>query len=331
MELPMHSLRLGPKPARRRPFVWVLLLLLLVQVPAADVAVAGLACTVAVTNIAFGNVDVSAGAAVDSTATITLNCTETPLNTPVRMCVSIDGGSAWDATSRQMNGPSTPQLRYQLYSDASRTNAWGSWPANLYGGGITWDITSSSVNLTATKTIYGRVLANQQTIPAGSYSSALTLFLTYEKDDKTACPNSGKGSATASFTATATVLSSCTVSATNLNFGTAGTLASQIDATSTATVQCASGAPYTVGLSAGSGSGATVSNRKMTLSGTTITYSLYSNAARTSVWGTTIGTDTVAGTGTGSPQNLTVYGRVPVQTTPAPGTYTDTIVVTVTY
>ncbi|WP_163468383.1 spore coat protein U domain-containing protein, partial [Klebsiella michiganensis] len=27
----------------------------------------------------------------------------------------------------------------------------------------------------------------------------------------------------------------------------------------------------------------------------------------------------------------TVYGRVPVQTTPAPGTYTDTITVTVTY
>ncbi|MCE3520182.1 spore coat protein U domain-containing protein, partial [Escherichia coli] len=35
--------------------------------------------------------------------------------------------------------------------------------------------------------------------------------------------------------------------------------------------------------------------------------------------------------GSGAAQPYTVYGRVPVQTTPAPGTYTDTITVTVTY
>ncbi|WP_409528142.1 spore coat protein U domain-containing protein [Rhizobium sp.] len=39
----------------------------------------------------------------------------------------------------------------------------------------------------------------------------------------------------------------------------------------------------------------------------------------------------VTGTGTGSPQTLTVYGRVPAQNTPAPGTYSDTVVVTVSY
>jgi spore coat protein U-like protein len=38
------------------------------------------------------------------------------------------------------------------------------------------------------------------------------------------------------------------------------------------------------------------------------------------------------GTGTGATQPaVTVYGRVPPQTTPAIGTYTDTVVVTVTY
>jgi len=49
------------------------------------------------------------------------------------------------------------------------------------------------------------------------------------------------------------------------------------------------------------------------------------------VWGTTIGTDTVAATGNGAGQNYTVYGRIQVQTTPAPGTYNDTIVATITY
>jgi spore coat protein U-like protein len=58
---------------------------------------------------------------------------------------------------------------------------------------------------------------------------------------------------------------------------------------------------------------------------------LYSNAGRTTVWGNTVGTDTVAGTGTGATQSLTVYGRVPVQSTPGAGTYTDTVITTVTY
>ena len=58
---------------------------------------------------------------------------------------------------------------------------------------------------------------------------------------------------------------------------------------------------------------------------------LYSNSGRTVVWGNTVGTNTIAGTGNGSVHNLTVYGSVPAQTTPAAGTYTDTITVTVTY
>jgi spore coat protein U-like protein len=39
----------------------------------------------------------------------------------------------------------------------------------------------------------------------------------------------------------------------------------------------------------------------------------------------------VSGTGTGLTQTLTVYGRVAPQTTPKPGTYSDTIIATVTY
>ena len=49
------------------------------------------------------------------------------------------------------------------------------------------------------------------------------------------------------------------------------------------------------------------------------------------MWGNTVGTNTIAGTGSGGSQSYTVYGRVPPQTTPAAATYTDTITVTVTY
>jgi spore coat protein U-like protein len=72
--------------------------------------------------------------------------------------------------------------------------------------------------------------------------------------------------------------------------------------------------------------------RKMSKGAETVTYGLYKDTNRSQPWGdaTTPGS-TVAGTGTGAAQVLTVYGRVPPQTTPTPGTYTDTVVVTLTY
>jgi len=108
-------------------------------------------------------------------------------------------------------------------------------------------------------------------------------------------------------------------------------LTTNVDQTSTVQVQCTDTTPYNIGLDAGTGSGATVATRKMTSGGATVNYSLYSDAARTTVWGNTIGTDTVAATGNGSGQNYTVYGRVPAQSTPSAGSYADTVVTTITY
>ena len=137
---------------------------------------------------------------------------------------------------------------------------------------------------------------------------------------------------TTTFTTQITLAATCVInSASTLNFGSQGFLGANVDQTSTIQVSCTDTTPYNIGLDAGTGSGATVATRKMTSGGATVSYSLYSDSARTTVWGTTIGTDTVAATGNGTGQNYTVYGRVPPQTTPAPGTYTDTITVTVTY
>jgi spore coat protein U-like protein len=138
--------------------------------------------------------------------------------------------------------------------------------------------------------------------------------------------------ATSTFTVQMTVTSSCVInSASTLNFGNSGVLVANVDNTSTLQVQCTNTTPYSIGLDAGTGSGATVAVRRMTNGGNTINYSLYTTAARTIVWGNTVGTDTVAGTGNGTAQSYTVYGRVPAQATPAAATYTDTITVTVTY
>lgn len=137
--------------------------------------------------------------------------------------------------------------------------------------------------------------------------------------------------ATTTFNVSLTITASCTVSATPLSFGSTGLISGSIDSSSSVTVTCTDSTPYNVGLDAGTGAGATVASRKMSAGLSTVNYTLYQNAGRTTIWGNSVGTDTASGTGDGSAQVLTVYGRVPAQTTPVAGSYSDTITVTVTY
>jgi spore coat protein U-like protein len=68
----------------------------------------------------------------------------------------------------------------------------------------------------------------------------------------------------------------------------------------------------------------------MTLARRSLSDGLYKDAARTQLWESSAG-EQVTGSGAGTVQNLPVYGRIPPQATPPAGTYSDTVVVTVTY
>ncbi len=136
--------------------------------------------------------------------------------------------------------------------------------------------------------------------------------------------------ATGTFTVQLTIQGGCAVlSPTTLNFGTLISLTTSTDQQSTFQVNCTNTTPYQIMLDAGVNGGTTAA-RLMKSGSTTVTYTLYQDAARTAVWGTT-GAEVVSATGTGVAQTYTVYGRVPPQPTPAPGTYTDTITITVSY
>lgn len=138
---------------------------------------------------------------------------------------------------------------------------------------------------------------------------------------------------TGSFQVSMTIQAECKLqTASNLTFGAHGVIDTNVDSTSTIGVQCTNETPYTVGLSAGDGSGATVAARKMTSAASaTVGYAVYRDANHSQVWGVTQGVDTASGTGNGAVQSFTVYGRVASQTTPASGSYSDLIAVTVTY
>jgi spore coat protein U-like protein len=254
-------------------------------------------------------------AAAQGTCTLTITTlnfgtyTGVPLNGTASGVVTCAGG--WDIpmytgmgvgateTVRKMTSLGGAELSYELFTNASRTNNWGDTTGNELTG-------TGSTNIT----VYGKILANQ-TVAPGTYTDTMT-------------------TATTSFTVTVFISASCTISATTLGFGNySGAL---INANSTLTVNCTNKTVFDIGLNAGTSRGATVTTRKMTgPASATLSYSMFRDSAHTLNWGDTVSTDTVQKTGTGSAVQYSVYGQLPAGQFVTPGTYTDTIVATVTY
>lgn len=298
-------------------------------------------CNVTPTNLVFGDVTsaVLAGSTSDITATISYNCTGATNNSMIRVCIELDYFNASNTRS-MASGPAI--LNYQIYKDAAFSQVWGN---SSDGNVLQIDLqTDGSGNVSSSSTMYGRVLAGQTTAQVKNYTHNLNGSsdnrLTVAQSLANPCTAIGSGSKNISLTATATVSALCNISAATLDFGsTPSAIASNIDSTATITALCTNPTPYTVGLD--NGANANGSQRRMRLGATSyyVSYNLYTNAARTTSWLATTsattctsGTSTCGvGTGSGTNQNFTVYGRVPPQTALAAGTFSDTILVTVTY
>jgi spore coat protein U-like protein len=154
----------------------------------------------------------------------------------------------------------------------------------------------------------------------------------------TACifvpPPARADSTTDSFTVSAHVVSSCEVIASDLDFGDYNPVAAaNVDAATSLSVTCTNGTGYNVGLDLGLGAGASTAMRYMVDGGAVhaLGYTLYQNAGRTTLWGTTVGSNTRAGAGTGSAATIDVFGRIPMNQAVPSGNYSDTITVSVTW
>ena len=146
--------------------------------------------------------------------------------------------------------------------------------------------------------------------------------------------------ATSNLTVQITITASCTINAATLDFGpNPGTtlVAANIDAQSTVSVTCTSGSPYSIGMD--NGANASGTQRRMKTGANFLNYNLYVDAGRSNAWTTastniacTTANSCALGTGSGSAQSVSIYGRVPsIGTAPPPGTYTDTVLMTITY
>lgn len=327
-------------------------LLLAVWAIGMPAARAATSCDATSTNVAFGNVSTSGMTDVAATFSVTCSTSSLGGNTKVRMCLNIGDGSngiGYFNPRRMLNGTGDA-LYFQLYSDASRSQIWGSRGNPSVPVPVFADFDYSSLIIfggseTQTFTIYGRVPT--QTLIAGSYTNPFAGIHTsmeyrYNESILTAgypasCISGGGGGATISgafpFTASATVLPNCRAyTATDLDFGSIpGLITANRDQTSVLSMICTGRTAWNVGLNNGLNASGAIRRMRQGTSGNYVNYELYRDPGRLNRWGTTIGTNTVPGTGTGLEQTLTVYGRVPATQTVPAGSYSDVITVTVSY
>lgn len=317
-------------------------------------AAAAQSCNATLGTMNFGTINVLLNTPSYTTETASVSCSGYGANQTVLVClgegfVSNCGGGdlnngRWLSTSTCSN-----YLTEVTYQDAGYTTIWGA-PWDVNSDAVVYQLivtTNSSGTASTSFTGYGEIGAGYTTYPPGSYTGTGTdvRVLSHVKsgpsDVCSAIPPSNytSGVKTVTGTLSATIPVTCNVSATPLNFGTSGTsIAANIRATATITAQCTYTTPYSVGLD--NGQNANGAQRRMqAAAGQYVSYGLYTDSGYSQPWTTTSSTTScsagantcVLGTGTGSNQSVTVYGNVPPQSAPAAGTYSDTVVVTVTF
>lgn len=116
----------------------------------------------------------------------------------------------------------------------------------------------------------------------------------------------------------------CTfVAISSVNFGSY--IGNETNGTGAMSVNCVLGTNYAISL--GTGGSGTYDPRQMNHGSDLLNYNLYTDNTHTTIWEN----GTVNGTGTGSDQNYSIYGRILAgQYVPAGG-YSDTVVVTIDY
>jgi spore coat protein U-like protein len=148
-------------------------------------------------------------------------------------------------------------------------------------------------------------------------------------------PQSQAGTATANLSVSVSVDSACTVSTSSLNFSTYAPLGVNAttpdDAQGTVTLVCTTGAVATIGLNGGlhvtggqpylgDGGGAHF-----------VPYAMYQDSSHSTVWGMNGNAMTLAAAPNSNERVFPVYGRIAAGLSAPPGTYNDTVLVSVNF
>ena len=289
-------------------------------------------CSAATPVLDFGTTSAD-GTQVYAGSTVLIFCNGTANNT-IRICPYVGTGSYPAAANGPRRlGSGTARMDFDVFEDVTFSKRFANGQVDGANGSLPLTLNSGG-SATANVPIYGR-------IPTGATTGATSTLYSASMFDSlivygyaatfSSCTSSfGRQFASFNVNAQVNVQSSCSVTTSAVAFGSRSSLATQVDATGTVTVACGSGTSYSVALDGGANGGTSATTRKMASGANRIAYGLFRDAARTAGWYSDA-SSLASGTGTGSAQTLTVYGRVGAQPTPTPGPYSDSVVVTVSY
>jgi len=132
---------------------------------------------------------------------------------------------------------------------------------------------------------------------------------------------------TAALTSSPVVAATCSAASSGVGFGSYNTLdPSPLDSAGDVRVTCDSSVPFTISLNPGGGPSG---SRQLSSGSATLNYQLYSDAARTMVWGDDTYGNSVSTSGTDV--DLPVYGRMAGQQNVPAGSYSDVLTITISY
>lgn len=294
-------------------------------------------CTLGTPTLAFAAFSPISGAAISATGTVPVSCTWPVLggDPNVKICLALNASQPLTLTN------AGNAINFGLFTDPSFSNAWGSATGSAIS--LTMARPLLGGTLTQNVNVYGRIAAAQTTVPtSGSSNTVYThafapgdMSLQYASyaalSPVPACGSAMTAVPGTPFNANVTVINNCTIAAANITFATQSALTSPVTGTGQLTVQCTNNDAYRISLSGGLLG--TVTSRSMTgPTGGSVSYQLYLDGGYATIWGDgTSGTSQLTGVGNGLVQFIPIYARVPSQSTPAAGVYTDTVTATLQF
>jgi spore coat protein U-like protein len=297
-------------------------------------------CVATMTDVDFGVVSPIAGSDVTASGTLTVTCYWTvgtnPLLLPAaNVCVNlgVGPGGGTGAPRYLLNGSN--RMAFNLYTDSSYTAAkiWGSTASTIGARPINGTLVGllGLGGVTQSVTVYGKIPAaslvgvatvgNADTLYGASFAGHGTVQYGFGS-----VPCTGGASAAFSFQARATAVNNCLISTSNLAFASGSPITDQ-RISAPLSVACTANSTYQIALNGGVSGNPGARTMKNSVTGETIGYRI-SSTPDGAAWGDgLVGTTVYSGTGTGSAQNVMMYGIVPRQRAPTPGDYRDTVTV----
>lgn len=309
-------------------------------------------CTISMTDVAFGDVSPVENAEHTASGNGMVTCSWSLLSAlppfvllfpNVVVCVNAGLGTNSTAYSGRKLGFGGTLIDYNLYTAAGHAaaNTWGSAAQAgtvgfSFSGGVLPLVGGSIVR---NFTVHGYMPPSASLAAAPTSNDGDTVYrsnfggtMTYAFYNLIQPACTAGSSVAFAFEARATVKNDCQITVNPLAFGNTGTLTVTRRTSSTLSVQCTNNNSWKIALNGGSVANDMAARKMKKLTGAeTISYVLSSTLDGQS-WGDGTGsTAVVSGTGTGIAQAVTLYGRVPPQTSPSPGDYKDSVMATVIF